>query len=124
MPHLVLELSGVSLPRCNEVPDFLTRLVRILGEFETIEAKDVKGRAIRYDVAIPLQPWVSTQAVNAGGPLDWAHIEIRLLAGRPPELLSAIADRFHAELVEFFGTEGRLSLTVEVREMARETYRK
>ncbi len=116
MPHIILETT-TDLAENGAVPDILEALIRRLCEYETIDSKAVKAYHTLRSV------W----HMGAGAPAGFAHCTVCLLSGRPIELRKRIADGMYEELREQFSDSlaGReASLTLEVREMDADTYRK
>lgn len=116
MPHLRLDLSegaaeGLDLTR------LLQDLADTLGASESIDPASIKAYAHVRSVV----------ATGFGAPPEFAHLEVALLAGRPIELRNRIADALAERLAAPFRdgvASGRIGLTLEVRIMDRETYRK
>lgn len=116
MPHIHLRTTA-DLRENTSIPDILEALVAALAEIESIEARSIKA----YHSFHPV--W----AVGAGARPGFASCSISLLAGRPEELRSRIADRLYGALQAAFAESvglDEVSLTLEVREMNRATYRK
>lgn len=116
MPHLHLETTA-DLPENGAIPDILEALVAKLSEFESITSSAVKAyHTLRVN-------W----AMGEGAAPGFAHLTIAILSGRPIELRKFIADGLWAELQAQFADSvaaGDAQLTLEVREMEPETYRK
>lgn len=116
MPHLYLTTSA-DLVENVDVPDILEALV---AEFSQIES--VKPEAIKAYHSLQ-----NTWVMGKGAPPGFAHLEVKLLTGRSPELLQQIADRLYGELRSRFASSlqsSEVSLTLEVTEMHSSTYRK
>lgn len=116
MPHLILTLTN-NLAQEAYVPAILTELAVALAEFETIDSRSIKSYAMS-----PSQ-WV----MGEGAPEGFVHLEVAILSGRPPELRQAIAQRLASIVQHHYQVphdEGRASLTLELREMDRDTYQK
>lgn len=116
MPHIVLETTSDLLEN-DRIPDLLAALVDVLSAQESVSAASVKAyHGLRAN-------W----HMGEGAPRGFAHCEVRLLSGRPVDLRRRIADAMGAcmrsQLSESLA-EGAVSVTVEVREMDAETYRK
>ena len=117
MPHFVLEHSTNILERYDNAAlcGKLHRLLATLGPFEISAMKSrVVPRADFY--------------VGDGEPnRAFIHLELAVLSGREPTLLSEVSRQLHQFLLaEFSGTATQLacSFTVEVREMDARTYSK
>lgn len=116
MPHIVLTTTA-DLPENANVPDILEGLTRVLSGIETVSPASIKAyHGLR-----------SNWCMGEGAPAGFAHVEVAILTGRPLELRQQIADAMYDELRSHFTMSlenGEVSLTLEVREMAAETYRK
>ena len=116
MPHISLETTS-DVVENQDVVDILERLVARLSMFETIGPHAIKAyHGLR-----------NTWLIGAGGPGGFVNCEVAILTGRPRELVNAIADGMYAELLECFPASrdsGEAGITLELREMDKETYRK
>jgi len=116
MPHIHLETTS-DLWENGAIPDILEALVSRLATFETISAPSIKAtHSLR-----------SVWAMGMGGRSGYAHCTVSILTGRPPELKRRIADGLYAVMKQCFvesDSTGEASLTLEVREMEADTYRK
>jgi 5-carboxymethyl-2-hydroxymuconate isomerase len=116
MPHIHLETTS-DVVENQDVIDMLEHLAAKLSTFETIAPETVKSYyTIRSN-------WVT----GANAPHGFIHCEVAILSGRPPELVQQITDEMFEELKSLFSRSiesGEAGLTLEVREMAKETYRK
>ncbi|MER3496318.1 MAG: hypothetical protein C4320_05650 [Armatimonadota bacterium] len=118
MPHIILDITPGLLPP-ERTHDLLARLVTRLGAFPTVDIATVKARIHRYEAG--------EFAVGAGHPAGFAHLTVQILEGRPGDLRGKIADALWSELRDAFhepSAAGEVNVTLELREMARETYRK
>lgn len=116
MPHIRLETTA-DLPENADVMDILESLTAELCAHPTISAAGVKATHVMH------RQWVQGEGATSG----FVHLEVALLAGRPPELLARISDAMYAELLGSFSESveaGEAKLTMELREMAPATYRK
>jgi len=116
MPHLHLETTA-DLPENGAIPDMLEALVAKLSTFETIGSQSIKA----YHSLRP--NW----AMGEGAAPGFAHLTVALLSGRPVDLRKKIADGMFDEMRSHFATSlehNEVQLTLEVREMEAETYRK
>jgi 5-carboxymethyl-2-hydroxymuconate isomerase len=109
VPHIILKTSEIS----HNAHTVLSELVDVLCRFETVKSESVKAYWQPADV------WV----MGAGAPLGFAHCEVCLLSGREVPLRQQIADEMFATMLNLFA-EQDLSITVEIREMDKEAYRK
>jgi 5-carboxymethyl-2-hydroxymuconate isomerase len=116
MPHIHLETTA-DLEENSDVPDILDALVARLSALETVASENVKAyHTLR-----------SNWKVGAGAPSGFAHCTVAILEGRPAELRRAIAEGMYEEMKAQFATSfeaGEAGLTLELREMAAETYMK
>lgn len=116
MPHILLSTSA-NLVENVDVNDILAALASELSRHETIDPAAVKAYHSLH------KNW----AMGAGATAGFAHCEVSILAGRPAELRKRIADGIYETMRRQFSASqsaGEVSLTVEVREMDRDTYRK
>ncbi len=114
MPHLVVEASAGVVGDANKL---LAQLCALVSSFETVDPASVKARY--YEV--------NTWTTGEGCPNQFLHVEFSILAGREAALRSAMADALFARLQQEFSfshSSGELVITVEIREMAAESYRK
>lgn len=114
MPHIVLETSS-DLAENSHLPEILGALVHKLSQFDTIESKAIKARHTLKPV------WV----MGEGAPPGFAHCTVSLLDGRPIELKQKIMNGLFEELktqMSFSLGAELVALSLEVREMDRQTY--
>jgi len=116
MPHLLVEYSA----NLADLPEqqMLTELVTTVCAHPTINDEfDVKGRITK-----------SQQFVigTAGGSRGFIHAELRLMAGRAPEIKKELSDRIAAVLRRLTPhPEGMLvQVSVEIADMDRDSYHK
>lgn len=116
MPHIHLETTS-DVVENQDIQDILDSLVAKLATFETISSSAIKGyHSLR-----------STWSMGEGAPEGFVHCTVSILAGRPEELRVAIADGMYTALKENFpmsADSGEASITLELREMDKLTYRK
>lgn len=116
MPHIHLETTA-DLPENGAVPDILEALALALVSQESIDPASVKAyHTLR-----------SNWYVGEGHPAGFAHVTLRVLAGRPAELRRSFAEALHAVLKEQFTeslSANEVRVSIEVVEMDRETYLK
>jgi 5-carboxymethyl-2-hydroxymuconate isomerase len=115
MPHVILEYSRNVIEELDFHPVFV-RIHEALAATGAFAIEEIKSRAVCHD-------W---HAVGSGRPQSaFVHVQLSILEGRSPEIrkaagaaiMSIIRETFHQSWDEL-----ELSLSVEVREMARETY--
>jgi 5-carboxymethyl-2-hydroxymuconate isomerase len=116
VPHIILETTA-DLPENADLPDILEALVATLSAQETVVPASIKAyHGLR-----------SNWAMGDGAPAGFAHCTVEILSGRPPELRQKIAQAIFATLKSHFVASleaGEVSLTLEIRDMDRETYLK
>ena len=116
MPHIILETTS-DLPENANVPDILEALAAKLCSLETIESKSVKAYHTLRSV------W----SMGTGAPPGFAHCTVALVTGRDPTLLKKISDEMYMVLKEQFAQSlehNEVGITLELREMNKELYRK
>lgn len=116
MPHLVLEASLHALED-RDVQPLLDDLVDLFSSMETVQSAAVKARFVRYE------HW----ATGEDAPPEFLHCGLWILEGRPAELKKQMADQMYELLAGRFKDpieKGWLMVTLELREMAADTYRK
>ena len=117
MPHLILEYSD-NLVGPLDHPTLLRELHAALEEFGEFKLDQMKSRVVARD----------RYFVGAGDPANiFVHLAVYILSGRAPELRQRIAGALLGVLTRELepNIRGRPSdLTVDVREMVRETYAK
>ena len=115
MPHLTLEYSN-NLPAPVDFDALFARLHGILAEIGPFPLAQIKSRAVAHDVF----------RVGAGAPESvFVHLTLAILAGRNAGKRRAIGERLLAVLREAFARawdERPCDITVDVRELPRETY--
>lgn len=114
MPHVHLETTA-DLPENAHVPDILERLTAALSVQETVAPASIKSYHSLRSV------WV----MGEGAPDGFAHLIVAILSGRPLELRQQIGAALYDVLKEEFAQSleaGEVSLTLEVREMEKDTY--
>jgi 5-carboxymethyl-2-hydroxymuconate isomerase len=116
MPHIHLETTA-DLPENADVPDILEALVARLAGFETIQPASIKAyHTLRTN-------WT----MGEGSPAGFAHCTVAIMTGRDADLRKRMAQAMFEELRTKFEAShgaGEASLTLELREMDRETYLK
>ncbi len=116
MPHIKVDVSA-NAARPGRIKPLLADLAARLAEFDSIESKAVKAYLnVREHFAM-----------NADGRPAFAHVEVALMKGRSAELRSQIADAMREIIVAEFAekvSHDEISITVEIREMDAETYRR
>ena len=114
MPHILLETTA-DLPENSAIPDILEALTAKLASYDTIDSKSLKAyHGLR-----------SNWAMGEGAPAGFAHCCVQILSGRPLDLRRDIAQGMYDELRRHFAESIRaceVSITLELREMDRETY--
>jgi 5-carboxymethyl-2-hydroxymuconate isomerase len=116
MPHIHLTTTAniVAVEPINKV---LKKLVDLLSDFDTIQPEAIKAYHTIREV------W----EMGAGAKPGFIHCEVALLTGRSQPLRQEIGIAFEKKLTDLFlgAIESDLAkITVEVREMDAETYRR
>lgn len=114
MPHIHLETTPNVLENKN-VERILSALVDQLSEFDTIDAKSIKAYYTLREVF----------QVGAGAKPGFIHCTVQILTGRTDELRRQIAEAMFQHLEVRFQesvAKGIAAITLELREMDRETY--
>jgi 5-carboxymethyl-2-hydroxymuconate isomerase len=110
MPHLILEYTE-NVGQDVLFRELLAQLHQVLADTAGIQIENCKSRALRRDVA----------CIGRGEPQGaFVHLEVRLLAGRSPELKQTIGRQYLDILQGTFGpspAELRLQITVEIVDM-------
>lgn len=116
MPHIHLQTTA-NLGGSEAIPTVLASLVELLSGFETIQPEAIKAyHTLR-------EAW----HMGAGAKPGFINCEVALLTGRSMPLRQSIGIAFEKRLKEFYAPaiEADLAkITVEVREMDAETYRR
>lgn len=116
MPHIHLETTS-DLEENAQVPDILEALTLCLSEQETIPSKSIKAyHSLR-----------SVWHMGEGAPAGFAHCEVALLNNRPLELRQKIAKEMMTVMRDQFASsmvQELVSITLEIREMDKDTYMK
>ena len=117
MPHLVLEYSD-NLVEPLDVGTLFAKLHAELEGFGLFRPEDIKSRAVAH----------AHYRVGKGDPGDvFVHVTLSIMAGRPAEVRKALGAAIAAGVRGALGRtwqERRCDVTVDVREMDRETYAK
>lgn len=116
MPHILLETTA-DLPENANIPDILDVLVERLGSFESISKSSIKAYHTLRSV------W----SVGDGHPPGFAHCCVSILEGRSPELQARISAGMYDVLKAQFTQSlhnSEVGLTLELREMQKDTYMK
>ena len=116
MPHIHLETTS-DLEENAKLPDILEALTLALANQETMSSKAIKSFHTLRSV------WF----MGEGAPAGFAHCEVAILEGRPLELRQKIATSLMAVMREHFAESleaGLVGVTLELREMDKETYQR
>jgi 5-carboxymethyl-2-hydroxymuconate isomerase len=116
MPHIHLEATPNAIAN-TDVILVLRQLTGKLSSFESIDPASVKS----YYTERP------TYLMGDGAQKGFVHCTVAIVSGRPPELKDSIARGMMEVLEHWFGRKKELrqaSITLELREMDRETYQK
>ncbi len=115
MPHFVLEYSDNILEEVD-FEDFFKKLHTLLVEVGPFNLSDIKSRAIRHQEFCV----ANGQESNA-----FVHLTLSIFKGRDLGIRQAVGEKMLAFLKGEFARSFETlncSLTVEVREMEKETY--
>jgi len=110
MPHCVIEYSAQAAD-CYPVADLIEAAQLAMIGSGLFGGDDVKTRSVRYD-----------DFVTGNGAEAFAHLTIRILSGRTQQQRIALSECVVGRLSEQFPELEEI--TVEIREMERESYRK
>lgn len=117
MPHLTLEYSA-PLPLAVDIPAVLAGLHRVLDASGEFQLPQVKSRAV---------PLATTLVGDGGRPGVFVHLTVAILSGRDAACRRRLSEACLGELRGHFDPLYQrypCDLTVEIREMARESYAK
>jgi 5-carboxymethyl-2-hydroxymuconate isomerase len=118
MPHTILEYTNnVDGPQIGH-SDLFAELHRVLVDIIGVDVANCKSRATPLDIYR-----VGEGEADAG----FVHLEIKVLEGRPVELLREVGERCLAVLYHHFSPARqrlKLQITVRVEEMEQKTYLK
>ena len=111
MPHVTLHHSA-KVRDDVEVRALLGKLHNEMAAIGEFKIEDIKSRSVSHDPCI----------VGDGAPENsFVHVEAAIMSGRTVEKRREVGTRLLNVLVEAV-TQPKISLTVEVREMERDTY--
>lgn len=116
MPHIHLEATPNATANIDIVL-VLRELVKKLASYESIDSADIKAYYSER----------GTYAMGEAAPRGFVHCTVQILSGRPPELKQSIAEGMAGVLRIAFRRATDLkqaNITLELREMDRETYQK
>jgi 5-carboxymethyl-2-hydroxymuconate isomerase len=117
MPHLTLEYSS-NLPAPIDHQALLAELHAALERLGAFQLAEIKSRAIPHDI----------YRVGGGDPQSvFAHLTVAILSGRELALRQQLSAELLAILRQAFApawNDRPCDLTVELREMPRDTYSK
>jgi 5-carboxymethyl-2-hydroxymuconate isomerase len=114
MPHIIVECSR-NIAAAPDVPELLQSLHRTMTAQEGVDEVKVKTRLLSLSHSI-----VGKSAPEEGA---MVHVTLLLLEGRAPEVKKAYGAALHKALSEHLKSRySEASLTVEIRDMVRETY--
>jgi 5-carboxymethyl-2-hydroxymuconate isomerase len=117
MPHVVLEYSDNVLEQV-EFNDFFKKLHSLIIENGPFELKDIKSRAVRRE---------NFYVADGNESNGFIHLTLSILTGRELNLKQALGERILSFLKQEFARsyEGMsCSISVEIRELDRDTYSK
>lgn len=117
MPHVVLEYSGNVLEQV-EFNDFFKKLHSLIIENGPFKLKDIKSRAVRRE-----NFYVSDGNESNG----FVHLALSILTGRELDLKQTLGEKILSFLKQEFARsyeEMSCSISVEIKELDRDTYSK
>jgi 5-carboxymethyl-2-hydroxymuconate isomerase len=118
MPHLTLEITDNVAGGTRDLWATLNRLHAVVAATGLFEERDLKGRAVVH----------SLYAAGVDAPeRGFVALTVEILAGRAPEVRARLADDLMAVLARDFAPAlegGHTGLSVQIREMDRESYRR
>lgn len=109
MPHLQLSLAGSA--STFGIREILEELVAAFSQVETVDPGSLKA----YVTELPLAVF------GEGHPDGMVHCTARVLSGRPLELRQRMGQVLAEVLRKHYGDDP-VKITVEIREMDRDTY--
>ncbi|MCB2082406.1 MAG: 5-carboxymethyl-2-hydroxymuconate Delta-isomerase [Hyphomicrobiales bacterium] len=112
MPHVILEHTD-NITAQVKASSVLKRLHSAVVGSGLFSPDAVKTRRVSYDEVC----WG-----EAGMPVEFAHVTVKILAGRTTEQKEALADTVFAVLMAALPDVPKLS--VDIHDMVKETYRK
>ena len=114
MPHIHLQTTA-DLPVNADLPDLLSALVDELCGQEAVQSNTVRAH----------HSLISNWAIGAGAPPGFAHLTVSTFQGKPMEWHKAVSAAMMKVLREHLALSleaGEVQVTVEIREMERESY--
>lgn len=115
MPHIHLETTS-NLEENAKLPDILEALTLALAGNDTVPSAAIKAYHTLRSV------W----HMGEGAPDGFAHCEVALLEGRPIEVRQKMAESLMAVMRQEFSESldaGLAGVSLEIRQMERDTYR-
>jgi 5-carboxymethyl-2-hydroxymuconate isomerase len=114
MPHLSIEYSK-NLKSKLSVDEILKQLHASVGKCADIEMNRVKSRLIEHERVISYEP---------ANEIEMIHATLSILSGREPALRQSYGQILFEALLRAVpeSLQKSISLTVEIREMERESY--
>lgn len=110
MPHLVIEYA-TPLEKEVDITGLMAGLHTCLGETGVFDVKDIKTRAKGY-----------ASFIVGAGANGFVHVSLSLLSGRPLDVRQNLTETLFLEMQKWVPTSAKLS--VEIKEIERETYQK
>jgi 5-carboxymethyl-2-hydroxymuconate isomerase len=115
MPHLTLEYSA-NIDQEIRADDLFSELHQALASLANLNVENCKGRLVRLEDTY----------IGRGEPQNaFVHLDIRLLAGRAPELKRRIGQHCLRFLEDYFApstADRQLQITVEIVDIQPEAY--
>jgi len=111
MPHIVIEHSK-PIQQQIDIPILMKDSIQILADTELFSVSAIKARSISFESFLLDSSYT-----------DFIHVTISVLDGRSNAHLQSISDAVFTKLKEV-APHSRVSLSVDIREMDKTTYRK
>lgn len=115
MPHLTVEYSANTRDPVDTAA-LLRELHGVMETFDTFRIADVKSRCLRLDHF----------RVGTGDPASaFVHVRLEILSGRDPQTKKTVAGKLRAVIERAFARSARelaLDVSIEIRDMARDSY--
>lgn len=112
MPHLLMEYTDNLVVEPKETLRVLNRVLMASGEFG--ENYNIKSRAL----------CLKDYCVGDDEGDAFVHLTLSLLSGRSMAIRAALAENLMAALKSCVRADGRMQITVDVRELVRDCYGK
>ena len=115
MPHVTVEYSG-NIGESLDATALMQRVHELLSSYETFNRNEIKSRCYRAE---------KFYVANGDASHAFVHLRLDILAGRELALKQALGPKLTELLREAFLIDTkntRVDVSVEIRDMARESY--